>query len=461
MKLPWVMAAMLLLAVTFNAYPANAQDDDSDFEETAHQLLHREDVQTRIEGARPKPSGDALFDSYAAAIWEYSAPEAFVYISHNDAAIAEPALLPDSVLLDWEDEFGDDPRWWELRIYCRQAGSSGVFMDIVDGMAILEEAYERGIRSPALLMRLISEKQLKNRIRTPRDSGLPQFMWEGESSAELLLLLNEYTSRYPEHAWAYLERALLQFSNGNEAEALEDLDQSLAAPFNGPIPEFPVSSVIDSFKDGQVPGNEILAGMLIGPNLTDYNSRNWISASASLQLAYWVSLKLLEEGRFNELQTLHRAMLHNRAYYRMRDSGDTFLLQVIIGTLKACTRDYPDYLDVQQRKDLPFLIDELRVLQMEREEIFTALNNPQRYEEYVAQKKLLPAAIRMAENQPGARETLDLWISGGMGFRVFEEIWQQQRQLYTGKELASYDLDVVDAIDAWDWTALPVVQPAR
>ena len=71
MKLPWVMAAMLLLALTFNSYPANAQDDDSDFEETAHQILQREDVQARIDGARPKPSGDALFDRYEAAILDY------------------------------------------------------------------------------------------------------------------------------------------------------------------------------------------------------------------------------------------------------------------------------------------------------------------------------------------------------------------------------------------------------
>ena len=57
------------------------------------------------------------------------------------------AVIPDTSLAAWENEFGADPRYWELRYFCATASKPGAslapgFSGLAD---FLKEARMRGI----------------------------------------------------------------------------------------------------------------------------------------------------------------------------------------------------------------------------------------------------------------------------------------------------------------------------
>jgi hypothetical protein len=189
--------------------------------------------------ALPRPTGDALFDRYALAV--------NAQINAWDGENLEPGMfasLPDSELAKWEADFGNDPRYWELRYFSVQcsAGFSCNADAPSRGVEYLREAKRRGIATANTLCCLhLAEEQ------THRDSTI----------------LDAAVAKDPDYAWAYYLRAMQRFEQGDQERGQADLATGNTASCNRYPRPFPIGLVRDSFNAAIPLGSAVVCGAIL------------------------------------------------------------------------------------------------------------------------------------------------------------------------------------------------------
>lgn len=231
------------------------------------------------EGQTPAPTGDALFDQYAAAVHERINA---VGPKLPGDSIEWDAALPQEVLLEWLPEFEDDPRMWEL-LYLNALldGDPGPLEGPgVYPMDYLREARRRRVARPATLLLLYIELESRQEAEADRlwdelsSNGtvvmaLPvekrqQLLdLQAEHEAELDALLAEITDGWPHYAWGHYFQASRDFVYGRTTEGRAALRQGNSAPSLEPPLPFPFSHVISQLQANAVPGSLEVSGAIL------------------------------------------------------------------------------------------------------------------------------------------------------------------------------------------------------
>jgi hypothetical protein len=286
-----IICALLALA-TLN--PTNAQEPD--------ELL------------KFTPTGDALFDRYARACLEQD------WTGYQfDDFDAFPATIEPAVIAEWEEEFGEDPRYWQLcyfNLKHRYYGDpeseellkeyEGAEWDIeleagefTEYLMDIDEYYTylgRKLRDPAQALRSADELGVANAetllllhrelLREWKEQSARYDLYDAEgeeqpvpelSQIELnrqyeqreLALLKRAVDLGPDQAWPHYMLADYYLEYGEPELAQPELASGNSAGDNRLPACFPLSFVLDCIDDGLLPGNAMLTGAILEAGSSD------------------------------------------------------------------------------------------------------------------------------------------------------------------------------------------------
>ena len=235
------------------------QDNNIEFEACLHQItgaIAAANIEDDLS-APPQPTGDALFDRYA----EFVDTKVNAADYQNIDTFKEAGFVPEIVLGRWEEDFGADPRYWELRyVACNKQDGEEV--------GFLEEARERGITSANTLMLLYRERreELRQQEKIDRESHI--YPYTAEEAAELRVLADEAIAVGENEAWPYYMRALYWFENGQLQQGLADLRAGNLQPVNICPVAYPSGLIRRGLLEPVPAGSAVVGGaFLIGPDL--------------------------------------------------------------------------------------------------------------------------------------------------------------------------------------------------
>jgi hypothetical protein len=296
--------------------------------------------------APPTPTGDALFDRYAAAVDKRMAGSSMFDLSiHNPVA-----AIPDAELSTWEPEFGGDPRYWELRYFCakgsEQAQLSGGF---TTPSQLLTEAVQRGIATSntLLLLACCSDTgswnlppdmlQSSEQIGAPAsDPDIAQMQLEEQAQ---LAVLNAAVKLDPRQAWGYYERAMYWFGLGDQARGLADLQEGNAAPVEADPCPWPLAEIANAPAETSPPWSAAVCGAIWDIGWLHLNSSPFVLRSRDHIRESLVCANL--SGDSSSFETWHQYACHIAlsADNNVQDSV------VKIGTAKYIEAALLDYIE--------------------------------------------------------------------------------------------------------------------
>lgn len=245
----FVVACAVALIIT----PANAQEDTND------PLAYT-------------ATGDELWDAFAEAMLAQF-ENMTVLVTPNEVV---PSSLPMATLVGWKDEFGDDPRYWQL---CYWNATVSRMVDGTTGLApvdYLEQGAARGASDAIAEMLLYKHRrdELEKNWEQycggtlPEDSGFSPDIRESTSGfawfvEQELALVDQLVAACPDESWAWYERAMKRFEYGKWEDGLADLRNGNQAANNRlPLP-FPIPFINDRIVKELHCGSEVAAGMAI------------------------------------------------------------------------------------------------------------------------------------------------------------------------------------------------------
>jgi hypothetical protein len=209
-------------------------------------------------GAPPAPTGDALFDRYAQAV-----DARIMSLPANSEEQSSAAILPDTDLAAWEPQFGQDPRFWELRYFCaRVNGSQALAPGFSKPMDLLREAQQRGVASCNILLLLYDELRQEHNATLDAYTGNagPALMHEQEQQE--LELLNAAVAAGPDQAWAYYTRAQYWMELGSQDLVQQDLLAGNSAAQNIFPRPWPMQLLAGAPGEKSPPGGAAVCGAL-------------------------------------------------------------------------------------------------------------------------------------------------------------------------------------------------------
>ena len=223
------------------------------------------------------PTGDELWDRYAQALLEQIGWQVLDF--ENQPTSIFNSVLPQETILEWEDDFGDDPRYWQLcyvnadRLtpdeYGNGAKIKGYTYSGPEPMTYLERAMEMGVTDNATFF-LLAYARLGEWDVQP-----------GEYSEERVL--DWLVEQCPDESEAYYRRAEYWLKSGDWDKGLADLEAGNVAKNNRILMPFPFSFVVDAAKNKTLVGNDIAAGAVSGDLMFPYVLGNIIEVKRNLR----------------------------------------------------------------------------------------------------------------------------------------------------------------------------------
>lgn len=210
--------------------------------------------------SRYTPTGDALFDKYACAVIKRQAWRLFA--STWDT---EPTLiaLDANTLADWEDEFGDDPRYWLLCYSCATDISPAQSAEYIEqGLSekyyYLDQAIQRDCADVNVLYFAFSEHgdEWWSLAKEHYSSSEQVVTWKDLSPVqqeaiiyslcddEIVPWLDKMIDAAPEESYPYYLKARYHFASSDFDQALRDFEAGNAAAINRIPSSFPASLVL-------------------------------------------------------------------------------------------------------------------------------------------------------------------------------------------------------------------------
>jgi len=255
-KIKWLLTLAVLVGILIGAYLTQA-----------------------LSCAHFTPTGDELYDRYARTVIKREAWRLFHGVT--------PAALPDAILADWEPDFGNDPRYWQLRYWSKiHGGDSGSpNSQLATGVSSREKAYtyleesrERGIADATTLLLIYQadRNRWQDELKATDEEDPANYLAAAaQIEADQLDALNELVEAAPDNAWSYYYRARYWFSIGEMDLAAADVIKGNAAAVCRQPKAFPAAFALDHLGDEQPPGNKYLAGALVHCDFSD-PLPNWI-----------------------------------------------------------------------------------------------------------------------------------------------------------------------------------------
>jgi hypothetical protein len=306
---------MLLLFTNTAAAAAGAGDSL----ERALQIITASNIGPTPD-APPAPTGDALYDRFALAV---DARILALPASATPEQAAAVALLPDADLAGWAGEFGQDPRYWELRYFCAKcdmetrplAGGCTAAIDF------LLEARRRNIATANTLGLLSIETRVQNARELDAANGGTAELMQVQDDA-LLALLDAAVTADPGQAWGYYARAMFRFGLGDPDLGLDDLRAGNKAERNRYPYPWPMSELAAVARAKQLPGSPAVWGAVRVAGL-GYPLQNFMRIKDCLKEAL-VCANI--GGRMEDLEPWHQFAC------RLGDSAPDVLIYAVVGS---------------------------------------------------------------------------------------------------------------------------------
>ncbi|MCC7477257.1 hypothetical protein IT575_02265 [bacterium] len=175
--------------------------------------------------SRPRPTGDALRDEFDREMWKSSRRIRLQGKSPGDAR-PDPAKVA-----QWEQRFGQDPRYWQLRYWIKRKG------DLLNAWHELELGQQRGASDATSLVLLCSDFFATQQLSLKDREALAR---------EALLLA-------PDCALPHYLLATLRFEQNQKDDAIALLRSGLACSQTNLPPAFPLGMLQESATAGQRP----------------------------------------------------------------------------------------------------------------------------------------------------------------------------------------------------------------
>lgn len=237
-------------------------------------------------GKAQQSTGDELLDRYCSLIRTDRFPGRW-----GNYGLEFPGLTPaaESILAGWEDEFGDDPRYWTLRYFASQS-DSGLQLDSNSILANhpkayftadepaynLEEARRRGVADGAALFILLKRYEriwagaaLYHDITrgypvlaSPEDYREARKLVEITFGPEQEELVTELLAVAPDEAQPHYYLALLAAQREDYDQAIEELSLGNRAARNTALVGYPYDEICRRMRSDN-PRVEKIAGGLI------------------------------------------------------------------------------------------------------------------------------------------------------------------------------------------------------
>lgn len=256
----------------------------------------------RYKCSRFQPTGDKLLDTYAKEVIHREAPRLFAssyQVFTSDDPYVEPkrplpGYLEHEVFEGWEDNFGDDPRFWQLR-YLRTWGDSlpeefrDEYGDKYDRLKVgfVDEAIEHNaVDADLLWLKWASVRSkwvdtIEEEMQAELAEGLDAKVLEVETpdfkldnleverrviakyGEEMFGLLDQMIDSSPEVSFPYYRRGIANYCAGKMDAAMADFEAGNAAPRNEMPLCFPQQPMVDNGDIAELAGNDVLYGVLM------------------------------------------------------------------------------------------------------------------------------------------------------------------------------------------------------
>jgi len=227
-------------------------------------------------------TGDTLWDTYTQALLGQLVQQ---LLDFEDQPVSiYNSVLPQETILEWEAEFGDDPRFWQLCYVNANAfdlSYTGFPAKLKDyeysgprPLHYLERASALYVADKTAIALLVKEQisYLHDQWRSYTTGEIDAVTLDGFPvgangpetdawfEARELELLDSLVRNCPDESDSYYRRAEYWFQLGEWESALADLEAGNLASHNRvPIP-FPFSFILDAARAGTPVGNELAAG---------------------------------------------------------------------------------------------------------------------------------------------------------------------------------------------------------
>jgi hypothetical protein len=228
-------------------------------------------------GSAFEATGDELYDTWARAVVGRQSWLLFTGGGHH------PTFLPDEQLAGWEQRFGEDPRYWELRYWnaLQREGSgihprlvvngSGIWNSREEAQPLLELAVERAPQDADLAWFALQAQRVEWRWQEYEDEerlnklpaaqrGAEQARLNEERETAERRLLTELAVAEPQNAFGHYMLAQHCFYLGEEVTGQGVLDAGNEALYCRVPSLFPVSFVRERIRAEQGLGSAAVAG---------------------------------------------------------------------------------------------------------------------------------------------------------------------------------------------------------
>jgi hypothetical protein len=205
------------------------------------------------------PTGDALWDKYASALLDGMKQQPLAPTS--PAGGWRAPVVPDSVLAQWEPQFGNDPRYWQLRYFERRRAGMPRPGGASIGMG--QQELQRALSPPGGIPTGALEEGDQRGISDAASLWCEYLALGASDSTRRSALLDRLVQQMPEESFSWYLRGLAECRAGAWSAGLADLKAGNAAPHNRVPYPFPLSFVIDRLHRGEPLGSEVAAGMVV------------------------------------------------------------------------------------------------------------------------------------------------------------------------------------------------------
>jgi tetratricopeptide (TPR) repeat protein len=225
-----------------------------------------------------EPTGDELYDRFALIVLKQQSKNPYYEVINNylEAHGRQVNWGNDySALAEWESEYSNDPRYWQLRWLCEQSSSNPI-----------------GGRD---LTREVVQKIEEGVVDEGSYTTINYCALHKANPTKTLELIEQAITFAPENAHFHYVQAILLQEHGDDEGAFDALRRGNNAPRNDPPRAYPLDLMTSHFEYFDSKANQVMGGVLLGMKLSAHLTTEAIPSkqlARDLLASYKVALPL-------------------------------------------------------------------------------------------------------------------------------------------------------------------------
>lgn len=274
-----------------------------------------------------EPTGDKLLDRFALLVVRQLADES--RFKRSPDSLSPPPGFDFSALGSWEKDFGDEPRYWQLRWLFDQD-----LMDSPDQQLMASELTINAIKAGC--------------VDEASYAAIDFRAVDRDDPARAMALVEQAIERMPENSYFYYVQAYLFERKGETGKALKALRRGNLAPHNDPPHLYPLYLLDEHPEYFSAEANKAVRGVILGQQSVLVTSKRWLPAKQLVQDVMKEYRKPLPLDVADELLTAARKYGQQSDYSVIRELLGLTLLKIIIRRLQEDYSELSIVLKVNQ-----------------------------------------------------------------------------------------------------------------